>query len=160
VRALGLRRGERILDVPCGFGRHARMLAARGMEVVGVDLSAAMLAEARRGRRSARPRFERGDMRRLACRDEFDAVICMFTSFGYFGDRENRGVLRRMARVLKSGGRVLIDHRDPIFDAKVLPHRDFYEPRPGLFILDDARSTRAPASRKRRGRSSTSRAAG
>ncbi len=112
ARVLNLRRGTRVLDVPCGFGRHARFLARRGIMVVGVDLSRAMLAEARRSGPEARLSFVRADMRRLAYRGEFDAVLNLYTSFGYFSPRENRDVLRRMARALKPGGRILIDHRD------------------------------------------------
>ena len=119
VKALGLSRGSRVLDVPCGFGRHTRLLARRGMLVVGVDLSPAMLAEARRGGAAPRLTFVRGDMRRLGYESEFDAVVNLYTSFGYFSPRENLDVLRRMARALRPGGRILIDHRDPDRDARL-----------------------------------------
>src|SRR5215467_8599847 len=68
VKVLGLRRGARVLDIPCGFGRHARLLARRGMLVVGVDLSQAMIAEARRRGSDPGLLFVRADMRRLAYR--------------------------------------------------------------------------------------------
>jgi len=122
ARVLKLRRGARVLDVPCAFGRHARLLARRGMQVVGLDLSRAMITEARRG--SAQPglSFVRADMRRLAYQGEFDVVLNLYTSFGYFSPRENLDVLCRMARALKPGGRILIDHRDRDRDAR-LPGR-------------------------------------
>ena len=122
VKVLGLRPGARVLDVPCGFGRHARLLARRGMRVVGVDLSPAMLTEARRGGTKPRLTFLRGDMRRLRYESEFDAVVNLYTSFGYFSPRENLDVLRRMARALRPGGRILIDHRDRDRDVR-LPGR-------------------------------------
>jgi len=127
LRALRPPRGARILDVPCGYGRHAAGLARRGFRVVGVDLSRAMLAEARR-RFVERPRltFVRGDMRRIAFRAEFDAVVNLYTSFGYFTPAQNRAVLRRLARALRPGGRLLIDHRDPVYDA-TLPRRPWYQ---------------------------------
>src|SRR6266478_350484 len=98
LRALRPAPGARILDVPCGYGRHAAALARRGFRVVGVDLSRAMIAEARR-RFAERPRltFVRGDMRKIAYRGEFDAVINLYTSFGYFTPAQNRAVLRRLA---------------------------------------------------------------
>ena len=73
-------------------------------------------------------------MRRLAYRAEFDAAVCLFTSFGYFTERENIGTLRRMARALKPGGRLLMDHRNPAFD-RTLPTHSWRRPRPGLYVL-------------------------
>lgn len=108
-RLLRLRRGSLVLDVACGFGRHAVGMARRGARVVGVDLSRAMLAAASRHRRVA---YRRGDMRSLRYRAEFDAATCLFTSFGYFSDADNRRALRGMVAALKPGGRLLIDHRD------------------------------------------------
>jgi SAM-dependent methyltransferase len=95
VKALGLQRGTRVLDVPCGFGRHARLLARRGMVVVGVDLSSAMIAEARRSGPQPGLSFVRADMRRLTYQGEFDAVLNLYTSFGYFSPHANLDVLRR-----------------------------------------------------------------
>ena len=142
LRALRPPRGARILDVPCGYGRHAAGLARRGFRVVGVDLSRAMLAEARR-RFVERPRltFVRGDMRRIAFRAEFDAVVNLYTSFGYFTPAQNRAVLRRLARALRPGGRLLIDHRDPVYDA-TLPRRPWYRAGSTRFILEDRRFDR------------------
>lgn len=134
-RVLALRPGARVLDVPCGFGRHAGELARRGYTAVGVDLSSLMLREARRAHREGvRLRFVRADMRRLAYRAEFDAVICLFTSFGYFSERENVAALRRMARALRPGGRLLMDHRNPAYDV-TLPTHSWRRPRRGLYVL-------------------------
>jgi SAM-dependent methyltransferase len=140
--ALGPAKGARILDVPCGYGRHARELARRGFQVVGVDLSRPMIAEARRrGRKGPRLRFRRGDIRRIAFREEFDAVVNLYTSFGYFSPAQNRAALRRMARALRPGGRILIDHRDPIHDS-ALPGRLWYRTGPKRFVLEDRRFDR------------------
>lgn len=142
VRALRPAPGARILDVPCGYGRHASALARRGFRVVGVDLSRAMIAEARR-RFAPGPRltFVRRDMRRIAFRDEFDAVINLYTSFGYFTPAQNQAVLRRMARALRPGGTLLVDHRDPAYDA-TLPRRPWYRAGAKRFILEDRRFDR------------------
>src|SRR4029453_5402858 len=136
VKALGLRRGARVLDVPCGFGRHARLLARRGLMVVGVDLSPAMIAEARRGTPPPGLSFVRADMRRLAYQREFDAVLNLYTSFGYCSPRENLDVLRRMAHALKPGGRILIDHRDRDRDAR-LPGRWWDRAPDGTLVLQE-----------------------
>lgn len=135
TRALALRPGARVLDVPCGFGRHSGELTRRGYAVVGVDLSPTMLGAARRRYRpSARLRFIRGDMRRLAYRAEFDGLICLFTSFGYFSERENVATLRRFARALKPGARLFLDHRNPHYDA-TLPVHSWRRAGRGHFVL-------------------------
>lgn len=134
TKALRLRKGARVLDVPCGFGRHARLLARRGMQVVAVDLSPAMIAEARRGGPQPGLFFTRADMRRLTYQDEFDAVLNLYTSFGYFSPREKPDVLRRMARALNPGGRILVDHRDRDHDAK-LPGRWWDRAPDGTLVL-------------------------
>ena len=142
LRALRPAPGARILDVPCGYGRHAAALARRGFRVVGVDLSRAMIAEARR-RFAERPRltFVRRDMRRIAYRGEFDAVVNLYTSFGYFTPAQNQAVLRRLARALRPGGTLLVDHRDPVYDA-TLPRRPWYRAGSTRFILEDRRFDR------------------
>lgn len=135
VRALALRPGARVLDVPCGFGRHSGELARRGYAVVGLDLSPTMLGAARRAHREhSRLRFIRGDMRRLAYRSEFDGLICLFTSFGYFSERDNVATLGRFARALKPGARLLIDHRNPDYDA-TLPVHSWRRAGRGHFVL-------------------------
>ena len=108
-----------ILDVCCGPGRHALPLAARGYWVTGVDRDAAMVAEAARKAESiegaGEARFLVGDMRDLAAiPGEYDAVICLWHSFGYFDAPTNAGVLRGMRGKLRPGGRLILDvyHRD------------------------------------------------
>jgi SAM-dependent methyltransferase len=109
---LGLPSGARILDVPCGQGRHAHLLAEAGFDVDGLDYSADLLARARRRGTGSRLRYTRGDMRRLPARwsGRFDAVLNLFTSFGFFADpRDDARVLSEFARVLAPGG-VLLWH--------------------------------------------------
>jgi len=117
VSLLGLAPGARVLDLACGHGRHAIPLAERGFEVTGYDLSEVMLERARAeaAARGARVRWVRGDMRALPFAAEFDAVINVFTAFGYFADEEDDvEALRRVRRALVPGGRFLLEtlHRD------------------------------------------------
>jgi SAM-dependent methyltransferase len=108
--------GGDLLDVPCGFGRHAVPLGAAGYRVVGVDRSQPLLEEARRRTAGARwPKLAQADYRRLPFGDEsFDAAVCLFSSLGYLGDEEDTHVLREIGRVLRPGGRLVIEifHRD------------------------------------------------
>jgi len=105
--------GGRILDLPCGHGRHAAPLAAAGFQVVGVDLSTVFLHVAASAERAKDlpVRLARADMRVMPLASSaFDAAICMFTSLGYFDtDEEHLGVLREFARVVRPGGGLVLD---------------------------------------------------
>ena len=110
IEILELPSGSRVLDVPCGQGRHAHLLAEAGFDVDGLDYSKELLALAKRRGTGKHLRYTRGDMRRLPAKwtGRFDAVLNLFTSFGFFIDpREDISVIREMARVLKPGGRLL-----------------------------------------------------
>ncbi len=109
-RALKLKPGHRIFDVPCGDGQSTLPLAQKGCHVVGVDLQPEFIRQARRrfARKGQAGEFRCGDMRKLADIGPYDAVCNWFNSFGYFSDRDNREVLRRFVRALKPGGRLLI----------------------------------------------------
>jgi SAM-dependent methyltransferase len=114
VRGLGrLAPGGRVLDIACGFGRMAVGLAGAGIEVTGVDISPALLEEARRRAEAAGVAIElrRGDMRELGEIGSFECALLWFTSFGYFSDDENRCVLEQARRCLAPGGRLLIETR-------------------------------------------------
>ncbi len=106
LRRLGVPRDARVLDVPCGYGRHAVMLARHGYRVTGVDFSPALLRQARKSARARRveAEFLRGDMRRLRFRNRFHLVLNLFTSFGYFGDHGDQRVLERFHRALRPRG--------------------------------------------------------
>ncbi|MHB1071650.1 MAG: class I SAM-dependent methyltransferase [Gemmatimonadaceae bacterium] len=107
LELLALPSGARILDVPCGQGRHAHLLAEAGFDVDGLDYSAPLLAAARRRGRGRTLRYTRGDMRKLPARwtGRFDAVVNLFTSFGFFGDpADDAQVIGEFARVLAPGG--------------------------------------------------------
>jgi SAM-dependent methyltransferase len=102
---------DHILDLCCGTGRHSIALARRGYRVTGLDLSETLLSYAAALAKGLPVRFVHGDMRFLPFSDGvFDVVLNLFTSFGYFvEDRDNERVLAEIHRVLKPGGRFLID---------------------------------------------------
>ena len=112
VRALGLQEGDRVLDLACGHGRHAVALARRGMVVTGQDLNEDYLQMAQVDARRSGVEIEtvHSDMRDIPFTDEFDAVINMFTAFGYFdSEDEDFRVLQAVANALKDGGKLLLD---------------------------------------------------
>lgn len=114
-QALGLREDAAVLDVACGGGRHALELARRGYAVEGVDASASLVAYATRSayEGASRARFVQADMRALAYERQFDAVLVMNSSMGFFEDADNRATLGRLASALIDGGRLLLQCLNP-----------------------------------------------
>jgi SAM-dependent methyltransferase len=115
--------GARILDVPCGTGRHSVLFGRRGFRVTGIDISRDCLRLAHRQAAHRNVRYLHGDMAKLGrFRGRFDLVVNLFTSFGYFAtDKQNAAVLRGMVRALNPGGRVVLNLIDreyllPIFN--------------------------------------------
>lgn len=108
--------GGRVVDLCCGFGRHTLALRERDVDVVGIDLSQELLAQARSladGERLC-GRLIRGDARRIPMRAGVaSSVILMFSSFGYFTGDGDREVLREIRRVLRPQGRLVLDLMNP-----------------------------------------------
>ena len=112
IRTLGLRPGARILDLACGHGRHSVAFAREGLDVTGQDLNRFFLESAKEAARTegVSVHFVRSDMRRIPFRSRFNAVVNLFTAFGYLGsDVEDAKVIQQVAKSLKPGGRFLID---------------------------------------------------
>jgi SAM-dependent methyltransferase len=104
--------GKAALDLCCGPGRCAIALAQAGFQVTGVDRTKFLLDKARSRARAAKVKIEwvQADMRDFVRRSAFDLVLNMFTSFGYFDDKnEDLHVLRNMLASLRPGGVCLID---------------------------------------------------
>ncbi len=122
IDLLGLQPGDRVLDAPCGHGRIANLLAATGAVTTGVDASGVFLelGRAQATEAGVEVDYRPGDLRQLPVpNQEYDCVVNWFTSFGYFDDNDNVLVLREFHRVLRPGGRLLIEtmHRDGIVRA-------------------------------------------
>lgn len=142
LAALAIRPGARILDVGCGNGRHALALAGRGYHVTALDRSPSLLARAaeERDRSGLEIDLRLADMRSLPLLGAplYDAVLSVFTSFGYFTDGENESVARGMAAALAPGGRLLLDLNNGLLLEKAHGTRIWSE-RPGGYLLDEFR---------------------
>ena len=144
ARLAGLSPGSKLLDVPCGFGRHAVALAAEGYRVVGLDRSLTQLREARR-RRGAAPGLTlvRADYRHIPlAAGAFDAAVNLHSSFGYAGEDDDRLLMREIRRVLRPGGRLVIEtnHRDRL--PPRTPVREWHRLGENAFLLTESRVDR------------------
>jgi 2-polyprenyl-6-hydroxyphenyl methylase/3-demethylubiquinone-9 3-methyltransferase len=102
LEALGPLEGRRVLDLGCGKGRFARAMQDLGAQVIGLDLAAGMLAEARRVDRV------RATARRLPFGPRtFDAVVAVEV-FEHLEPRTRHSVLGELSRVLRPGGSLAI----------------------------------------------------
>lgn len=134
---LRVRPGARVLDVGCGVGRWSRLLAARGAQVTGVDLSPTMIAQAERRARAdglaERCRFLVQDCVQLEVEGPFDLILCVTVLQHMLDAGAPRAAVRRIARRVAPGGHLVVLEAAParfvsrcdteVFRAR---HRDFY----------------------------------
>src|ERR1700731_3096037 len=119
---------QKILDVCCGMGRHARALCNRGYAVTGMDRDSDAIAKARQ--LAGRESYVTADIRDYQPATEaLHAIVLMGQSFGYFDETTNRDLLRRLALGIRKGGRVILDLWNP----------EFFEAHQGARDLETAR---------------------
>lgn len=111
--ALLFQPGDKLMDLACGKGRHSIYLNAKGLDVVGLDLSEKNIAHARKYENDTLHFFVH-DMRKVFQQENYDFVLNLFTSFGYFEkDEENELAIIAAAKALKKGGHLLLDFLNP-----------------------------------------------
>lgn len=141
VRALDIRAGDRVLDCPCGFGRHTLVLAKAGFQAEGVDRSKPFLkhARARAAKEGLNGEFHEADIRALpdALAGRFDAAFSAFTSFGFFdADADNQQSLCELARAVKPGGRVLVELVNHLWVLQNMRPKSWFRGE-GCLVLED-----------------------
>jgi SAM-dependent methyltransferase len=113
----GVHAGGRVLDAPCGIGRHSTRLAKIGYHTVGVDLSPVFVARATelasREGVADRATYQVGDLRRLSeavssSEGPFDAALNLWTSLGYYDEETDVRVLQEYAKLVRPGGILII----------------------------------------------------
>lgn len=146
-RRFGRGRPQEILDLGCGTGTHAILLARRGYRLTGLDLSRAQLAVARRKTREEgqKIRLVHGNMRSFNLSATFDAAICMFGGFGYLTrSGEIEQCLRSLRRHLRPGGLFVFEfwQRGQAIGASAQRWLHFSGPEFELVRLADSRFNR------------------
>ena len=108
VDKLELSKGDKILDLPCGKGRHALFLHEKGFTTTGADLSENSITYAKQFEKKGL-NFDIHDMRN-PLKGSYDAIFNLFTSFGYFNqETTNIKVLKNFKSALRPGGHIVVD---------------------------------------------------
>lgn len=141
VQLLDLPAGAEILDLACGDGAHALLLAQHGYSVTGIDLSESLISEAQQQAEATgtqNVRFVRADMRGLCSEALFDAILSLGTSFGFHDDQTNFKVLKAVAAALRHGGKLLLEvlNRDSAIDEQ--PLRTWFQVG-SMMVLEEGR---------------------
>lgn len=132
VESVPLSRNSSVLDLACGNGRHSLIIASRGYNVLGADLSPFLINEAKKKLKNQYRRyrkklsFELMDMRKIPYKNKFDLVVNLFSSFGYFdSDEENIKVVSGVSKSLRKGGYFFFDFLNENYVRKRLVPFDF-----------------------------------
>src|ERR1017187_10061656 len=102
----------KVLDLACGPGRHSLLFARKGFRVTGIDLSDNLLkvAESAARKEKLNIQFIKADLRHIQLSEQFDLVVNLFTSFGFFdNEKDNFSIFKTASDLLKPGGYFVFD---------------------------------------------------
>lgn len=134
----------KILDLCCGIGRHSVGLSKRGYEVTGVDATEEYLNRAKERAReeNVEVEFVKEDMRKFSRPESFDLVLNLYTSFGYFEEREDdKMVVKNIYEFLKPGGVFVIDIKGKEVLARIFQRKGWQE-KDGTYVLEERNITK------------------
>ncbi|MEI6949665.1 class I SAM-dependent methyltransferase [Paraflavisolibacter sp. H34] len=122
VSEWNLQPGRHILDIPCGFGRHAVELAKRGYPVTGIDISETFIQKLTDKIRSESLNIEaiQADILSVPLREQFSGALCLGNSFGYFNRDKMKLFVEKVAASLYTGAKFVI-HSGMLAES-ILPH--------------------------------------
>jgi len=136
-------KAQSILDLNCGIGRHSIELGKRGVTVLGTDLSTDYIGIAqKRAKKEGVAKtvcFRVADMRKIASSlrgQRFDGIINLFTSFGYYDDDTNDGILRQCASLVRPQGFFALEIMNRDWLVRNFQSRGFTRYK-GLILLED-----------------------
>jgi ubiquinone/menaquinone biosynthesis C-methylase UbiE len=140
VKLLGVRRGETLLDIACGYGRHALLLGEKhGLSVIGIDISPGLIQAAKK--RAANTKngvsFEVMHARDIRWQDEFGHAIVVFNSFSLFSPQDAPLVLKAVNRALKPQGRLFMDLDNKPFNCRYGTRDTKWYTLPDSLLLQD-----------------------
>lgn len=130
IPLLKIKSGVKILDLCCGMGRHSIEFARQGFQVTGVDLTLSYLKIAKEYAKEKEVNIEfiQEDMRTFCRANTFDVIVNLFSSFGYFEDKnDDCQVIKNVYTSLKPNGLFLIDIFSKEILARIFKERNWYE---------------------------------
>lgn len=133
-----IKNGGYILDAGCGIGRHSIALAKCGFSVLGIDSSALYVEKAKEQAsriKTTNVEFKVLDMRQIQIQNQFDAVINIWSSFGYFDDETNARIIKNFHSSLKKDGVLILDVENRDYILKHFIYETFSE-KENIFILE------------------------
>jgi SAM-dependent methyltransferase len=142
IALAGVQPGARVLDMPCGIGRHSLEFARRGFVVTGVDRTQAYLEQCRAGADaeglSESVEWVQGDMREFVRPEAFDLCVNLYTSFGYFEDQEDdRRVAANLLASLKPGGVAVFEMVAKEVLARTFKATEWHQEPDGTIVLEE-----------------------
>lgn len=111
IGELNLKQGQHLLDIPCGFGRHAIEFAKRGFNVTGIDISQTFVAGLTEKIKSNNLNIKviQADILTMQLNQKFSGAICMGNSFGYFNFDKMKVFVEKVSSSLERGARFIIN---------------------------------------------------
>src|SRR3954453_11293050 len=111
VSELKLQQGQNILDIPCGFGRHAIELEKRGFNVTGVDISQTFIQDLTEKINSGGLNIKaiQADILAIQLNEKFSGAICLGNSFGYFNFNKMKVFVEKVSSSLETGSKFIIN---------------------------------------------------
>lgn len=134
-----LEEGSKVLDMPCGVGRHSIELQKKDFNVVGVDKTSEYVEDAKRKDESQEIEFVNEDMKDFRRENSFDVVLNWWNSFGYFEDKEDdRQMLENIHASLKQDGVLVMD----LWSKELAAMNDFsphWSEQDGIYNLEEGK---------------------
>ena len=133
IETLGVKPGDAILDIPCGFGRHTIELAKRGFKLTGIDISAEYVQKLTEQVKADKLPVQviHGDVLTTQIGHTFDGAYCLGNSFGYVDYEGMRAFVKNVSVTLKPGAHFVIN--SGLVAESILPNF----PKTGHFVLGD-----------------------
>lgn len=115
IDRLSIKPSQRILDLPCGYGKYTHALSYQGFDVTGIDINRSFIDHAKKIAENKKldSKFIELDMRSLNYYEIFEHVLTLNTSWGYFSHSENLSVLEKIKNALVPGGSLFIELMNP-----------------------------------------------